>query len=185
MSLFLLFIFTYKMTTRQMKIKNRTYYLYNDLINIKDFDAKLLNLDKKKTSINLDIYYIGYATKKPGWNVNSVNPLYLMINRIDGFIEEKNGDKYLNIASTDKNSEVLRKYSEVWNRIKDCIERINNNKLGEYDRACMKIQFNSDDDIPLNKQLNFPTITVIIRNIFEKDGKYYPQIFLDECLYEV
>ena len=49
----------------------------------------------------------------------------------------------------------------------------------------MKIKFNSDDDIPLNKQLNFHTTTVIIRNIFEKDGKYYPQIFLDECLYKV
>ena len=49
----------------------------------------------------------------------------------------------------------------------------------------MKIKFNSDDDIPLNKQFYFPTITVIIRNIFEKDGKYYPQWFLDECLYEV
>ena len=58
--------------------------------------------------------------------------------------------------------------------------------MGEYDRDYMKIKFNSDDDIPLNKGLNFPTITVIIRNIFEKDGKYYyPQIFLDECLYEV
>ena len=55
-----------------------------------------------------------------------------MINRIDRFIKEKNGDKCLNIASTDRNSEVLRKYSEVWNGIKDCIERINNNKLEEY-----------------------------------------------------
>ena len=107
-----------------------------------------------------------------------------MINTIDGFIEEKNGDKYLNIASTDRNSEVLKKYSEVWNRIKDCIAKINDNELGEYDKDYMKIKFNSDD-IPLNKQLNFPTITVIIKNIFEKVGKYYPQIFLDECLYEV
>ena len=131
------------------------------------------------------IYYIDYVTKKAEWNVNSVNPLYLMINRIDGFIEEKNGDKYLHIASTGRNSKVLRKYLEVWNGIKDCIEKINNNKLGEYDRYYMKIQFNSDDDLPLNKQLNFLTVTVIIRNIFEKNGKYYPQIFLDECLYEV
>ena len=57
--------------------------------------------------------------------------------------------------------------------------------MGEYDRDYMKIKLNSDDDIPLNKQLNFPTITVIIRNIFEKDNKYYPQSFLDQCLYEV
>ena len=49
----------------------------------------------------------------------------------------------------------------------------------------MKIKFNSGDDILLNKQLNFPTITVIIRNIFEEDGKYYPQVFLEDCLYEV
>ena len=48
----------------------------------------------------------------------------------------------------------------------------------------MKIKVNSDGDIPLNRQLNLLSITVIIRNIFEKDGKYYPQIFLDEFLYE-
>ena len=95
-------------TTKQINIKNRTYYFYNDLINIKDFDPKLLKLDKK-TSMGLGIYYIAYVTKKPEWNVNSVNPLHLMINRIYGFIEEKDGDKYLNIADKDRNSEVLQK----------------------------------------------------------------------------
>ena len=114
-----------------MNIKNKTYNFCSDLINIKDFDARLLRLDKK-TSMKLGIYYTVYVTKTSDWNVISVNPLYLMINRIDHFIKEKNGDKYLNIASTDRNSEVLRKYSEVWNGIKDCIERINNNKLEEY-----------------------------------------------------
>ena len=76
------------MTVRQMNIKNRTYYFYNDLINIKNFDARLLKLDEK-TSMGLGIYYIGYVTKKPEWNVNSVNLLLLMINKIDGFIEKK------------------------------------------------------------------------------------------------
>ena len=108
-----------------------------------------------------------------------------MINRIDGFIEEKNGDKYLNIASTDRNSELLKRYSEVWNGIKDFIGKINNSELEEYGKDYMKIKFNSNDDIPLNKQLNFPTITVFIRNIFEKDSKYYSKSFLDECLHEV
>ena len=92
-----------------------------------------------------------------------------MINRIDGFIEQKDGDKYLNISDTDKNSEVLKKYSEFWNGIKDF----------------MKIKFSADDGIPLNQVFNIPTITIIIRNIFEKDGKYYPQCLLDECLFEV
>ena len=64
-----------------------------------------------------------------------------MINRIVGFIEEKEGDKYLNFAITDKNSEVFRKYSEIWNGIKDCIEKINDDKVGEYDKDFLKINF--------------------------------------------
>ena len=135
--------------------------------------------------MSLGIYYIGYVTKKREYKINNVNPLYLLINRIDDFIDEIEGDKYLNIASTDRSTEVLKKYVEVWNGIKDCIRKINDGEMGEYDKDYMKIKFNSDDDIPLNKQLYFPTITVIIRNIFEKDGKYYPQIFLDVCLYEI
>ena len=117
----------------------------------------LLKIDKK-TSMGFGIYYIAYATKKTEWNVNGVNPLYLMINRINGFMEEINGDKYLNVASTDRNSEVLKKYSEVWNRIKGCIGKVNNSEFGEYEKDFVKIKFNSDDDIPLNKQLDFPTI---------------------------
>ena len=49
----------------------------------------------------------------------------------------------------------------------------------------MKIKFNTDDNIPLNKIIYFPTITIIIRSVTQKDGKYYPQLFLDECLYKV
>ena len=62
---------------KQINIKNRTYYFYNDLINIKDFDLKLLKLDKKSYK-NIDIYYIGYITKKDEYRINSVNPLYLL-----------------------------------------------------------------------------------------------------------
>ena len=122
--------------------------------------------------MGLCIYYIGYVTKKHEWNFNNVNS----INRIDGFIEEKNCDKYLNIADTDRNIELLKKYSKLWDEIKDCVEKIDNNE-GKYDKDFTKIKFNTDDDNSLNKQLHFPTITVIIRNIFEKDGKYYPQGF--------
>ena len=72
--------------TKQMNIKNRTYYFYNAFINIEDFDSKLLKLDKKSYK-NIDIYYIGYITKKDEYKINSVNPLYLLVHRIDGFIE--------------------------------------------------------------------------------------------------
>ena len=93
--------------TKQMNIKNRTYYLYNDLINIKDFDPKLLKLDRKSYK-NIGIYYIGYITKKDEYKINSVNPLYLLLHRTDGFIEKKRENKYLNIAFTDSNNEVLK-----------------------------------------------------------------------------
>ena len=137
--------------TKQTNIKNRTYYFYNDLINIKDFDPRLLKIDKKEL-MNFGIYYIGYVDKKPHWNVNSVNPLYLMINRIDGFIEEKDGDKYLNIADTDRNSEILKKYKDVWSGIRHCIEKINkdDSELKEYDKDYMNIKFKTEDDVSLN-----------------------------------
>ena len=114
-----------------MNIKNRTYYFHNDLINIKDFDQKLLKIDKESYK-NIDIYYIGYITKKDEYKINSVNPLYLIVHRIDGFTEEKRGNKYLNIAFTDSNNEVLKKYAEVWSGIKDKIEKVNNGKVEEY-----------------------------------------------------
>ena len=80
------------MAIRQLNIKGRTYYCYNDLINIKNFNSNNLKLDKKSVLGN-DVYYIGYITKKPQWNVNIVNPLYLMINKTKGHFEEIDGDK--------------------------------------------------------------------------------------------
>ena len=77
------------------------------MINIKDFDSSLLKLDKKSFK-NIAIYYTGYITKTDEYKINSVNPLYLVVYEVDGFIEEIEGNKYLNIALTDSNSEVLK-----------------------------------------------------------------------------
>ena len=132
------------------------------------------------------IYYISYVTQKPEYNIDSVNPLYLLISELDGFIEEKEGSKYLNISLIYNNNDVLVKFTEVWRGIKDQIKKINNGSVGEYVEDYIKvIIFDSDDNLPLNKILKFRVLTIIIRNIFEKDGEYYPQIFLDDCLYEI
>ena len=95
--------------TKQMNIKNRTYYFYNDLIKLFDFDPIMLKLDKK-TCKGIDIYYIGYVKKKKEYKINSVNPLYLLIYKIDGksIIEEKRGNKCLDIAFTDNNDTALK-----------------------------------------------------------------------------
>ena len=144
----------------------------------------MLKLDKKP-SMDITICYIGYVTKKPEYNINSVDPLCLLIAELDGFIEEENGNKYLNISLTHNDNDVLIKYVEVWSGIKDQIKKINNGSVGEYAKVYLKIKLDSDDNLPLNKILKFPILTIIIKNIFEKDGKYYPQIFLDVCLYEI
>ena len=95
------------MAVRQLNIKSRTYYFYNDLINIKNLNNNKLKLDKKGVLEN-NVYYIGYITKKPQWHVFSVNPLYLMINKIKGHFEEVDGDKYLIINS--ENGDIMQKY---------------------------------------------------------------------------
>ena len=111
--------------------------------------------------------------------INSVNPLYLIINEVDGHFEEKNGNKYLILDSTDKNKKVLIKYTTLWDGIKNSIEKVSN-RLGEYGKDFIKIKFNSDDNSPLNKTLKIHNMT-----IFEEDGKFYPQVFLNERLYEL
>ena len=63
--------------------------------------------------MDINIHYIGYVTKKIEYNIDSVNPLYLNIKELDRFINETNGNKYLNISLTDSNNGVLIKYAEV------------------------------------------------------------------------
>ena len=98
--------------TKQVNIKNRTYYFYNDIMDLKDFDAKLLKIDKKSYK-NLDINYIGYiAIKKIDdyGSIYGVNPLYLRTDHASGYIEEKNGNKYLIFNYIDENKEILKSY---------------------------------------------------------------------------
>ena len=163
-------------TTKQLNMKSRTCYFYDDLIDLKDFDPSLLKLDKK-SSMDISIYYIGYLTKKAEYNINNVNLLYLLIGELDGFIEEKEDSKHLNIFLTYNNNDVLIKYAEVSSGIKDQIKKINDGSVDKYRKDYMEIKFDSDDNLPLNKILKFCVLTVIIRNIFKKDVKYYPQFF--------
>ena len=74
----------------EINIKNRTYYFFDNMINIKDFDPSLLKIDKKPYK-NIGIYYIGYIPMKDFdyLKINSVNPLYIIINDVDGSITEK------------------------------------------------------------------------------------------------
>ena len=173
---------------KQIEIKNQTYYFYNDMFNPRNLDPNLLKINKKHYK-GINIYYIGYITIKKiddCENIYSVNPLYLLVNHASGYIEEKNGNKYLIFDdSVNENKGLLKKYADVWDGIKNEIKTINGGKENDYGKDYMKIKFNFDDDLPLNKPLKFHAVTIIIRSVFEESGKLYPQVFLDNSLYEL
>ena len=91
------------------------------MINIKHFEPNLLKIDRKSYK-NIGIYNIGYITIKKiddCENIYSVNPLYLLINHASGYIEEKGVNKYLIFDTTYENKELLKKYNDVWDGIRD------------------------------------------------------------------
>ena len=138
---------------KQINIKIRTYFY--DIIDLKDFDAKLLKIDKKSYK-NINIYHIGYITIKKiddYESIYSVNPLYLRIDYASGYIEEKNRNKYLIFDSVDENKEVLKNTQMFGMELKT--KAINGDTENDYGKDYMKIKFKSDDDLPLNKLLKF------------------------------
>ena len=164
---------------------------------IEEFDLNLIKIDKKSYK-DIDVFYIGYIkiTKIDDCGkIYSVYSSYLIIDKVDEHIEcksversstgEKNVKKYLVFDFTDENEEVLKKYTDFWDGIKNKIEKINGSKKGEYGKDFMKIKFNTDDNLPLNKPLKLQLLTIIVRCIFEEDSKFYPQLYLDDCLYEL
>ena len=113
-------------------------------------------------------------------SIYSVNSFHLHIDHASGYIEEKNGNEYLIFDSVDENKEVLKKYADVWDGIKNKIKAINVGEENDHGKDYMKIKFNSDNDLPLNKLLKFHLMNIIIRCVFSEDGKLYQQIFLGD-----
>ena len=105
-----------------------------------------------------------------------MNPLYLRITHANGYTEEINENKYLVFDCINENKELLKKYNDVCNGIMGKIKEVSNDEC-YYEKDYMKIKFNSDDNLPLNRPLNFHKMTITIRSVFEEDGKLYPKVF--------
>ena len=165
---------------KELSIKKQTYYFFENVFDVRNFYSNLLKIDKKLHK-DVDIYYIGYITVKKFSdyeNIRSMNPLRLIIHSATGHFKQKYGEKYLIIDSTEK-------YEKVFSGIKSEIEMLNSGKELFYEKKNTKIGVNTEDNLPLKKQLKFLTLTIIIRCILQKGEKLYPQIYLDECLYEL
>ena len=149
------------------------------MINVSNFAANNLKIDKKSCK-DIDTYYIAYVDKNLDWNANSVNPLYLTINKVHDYVSR---GKYTKLLVNDKEGAVL-KYNQVFVDIKHHIEKINENGV-IYDFGFDKIKFSTYDNLPSGKFIYFSTMTDVIRCVFKQVGYYYPQVYLDDCLYQI
>ena len=169
---------------KQINIKNRSYYFYNDIIDLDEFDGSKIKVDKKDFN-DIDIYYLGYEYKKKITEcneINSVNPLYLRIKDMKGQFKKGKGDNvwYLIIYG---DADVLRNFANIWKSIRTKIEE-NTGGIVQYDKDYMKIKVESNDDLPTYNIVNIHQVRIIIRSVFAQNGKFYPQLFLDDGLYK-
>ena len=165
------------MVIKSLKIKNQSYYYWNDIIFIDEFDIKFVKINKRESRIGVDNYYIGYVVNKPEYDINSMKPLYLSVKSLLGSVEKIDGlsDEYLIIDKS--NIKVIN----VFNILREYIEyKIISDKIDVFNKK----RFSLDIDLPLGTLIRFKILTIIIRCIIKKDDKYYPEIYLDECLYE-
>ena len=109
--------------------------------------------------------------------------MYFVINRLIGYIEEIEGsdDKYLVVTKSMRNRKIIHSFDTIWSHIEHKINpnNFNNNKIEDYD----KFRFNPDIDLPLDTLIEFRSLLINVSCVIEKDNEYYPEIYLDECLY--
>ena len=156
---------------KQINIKNRTYYFYNDIINLDEFDGSKIKVDRKNFN-DIDIYYLGYECKKKITECNeisSVNSLYFRVKDMKGqFIKGKDDNVWYLIMFGDV--DILRKFSNIWRSIRAKIEE-NTGGIVQYYKDYMKIRFESNDNLATDNIVNMHLITIIIRSVFAQNGK--------------
>ena len=180
------------MVIESLKIKTKSNYCWDDMVYLDDFDVKLVKVVRRESRIGVDIYYIWYIVDKPPYNINSVNPLYLIIRNLVGRIEKIEGSSDRYLVVDESNKKVISVFDKLWKFIKDKINRLiirKNDKItfGNVDNTISeysKLRFSSDVDLPLDMLIEFHSLTIVINCVIEKGNKYYPEIYLDECLYK-
>ena len=164
------------MSIESLKIKNQSYYYWCDIVYINDFDIKYLKINKRESRVGIDI---GYVLYKLEYITNSIVPLYLNVESLLGIVEKINGssDRYLVIDKS--NITVINVFNTIQEYMQSTIIKDNLIKIDRFD----KIRFSSDIDLPLGKLIEFKILTIIIKCIIKKKDQYYPEIYLDKCLY--
>ena len=152
---------------------------------LKDFDKIKLKI-VKHDCVDRYVHHIDYVK-----NINNVNPLYLIIPKFYGYIEEHEGRKYLNIALTRMNNDVLSEYEKMSDEILEQVRKINDCEyISEKDYYKIKVGgIKCDDDkdnidLPLDKLIKFNAVAISNRLLIEKDNRLFLEFYLEKCLYD-
>ena len=158
------------MDIKSLEIKTKTNYNWDDIVYINDFDVNSLEIIKSESRNGANIYYIGYVLE-PNYDYNTINPLYFVINRLIGYIEEKEGssDKYLVVTNIIYNKNIIGYLYVIWALIEN---KINPNpninpaivKIKDYD----KFRFNSDTNLPLDTLIEFRSLVINVISLLKK-----------------
>ena len=166
------------MEINSLEIKPKITYDWDDIFYINDFDVNPIEIIKRESKVGTNIYHIGYVFDLD-YEYNAIKPMHFLTDRLIGYIEDIEGssDKYLIVASSVRNKNIINAIHMVWTSIKG---KINPDiKIKDYD----KLRFNSDIDLPLNTIIEFRSLVINISCVIEKDNEYYPEIYLDESPY--
>ena len=169
------------MDIKPLEIKTKTNYNWDDIVYINDFDVNSLEIIKRESRIGANIYYTGYVLN-PDYDYDTINPLNLVINRLNGYIEKIEGssDKYLVVARSVRNKNLTSVLDMIWGSIENKVEDIINPYINNYPRIEIKdydkFRCNSDIDLPLDTSIEFRLLVINVSCVIEK-------IYLDECLY--
>ena len=150
------------MDIKSLEIKTKVNYNWDDIVYINDFDEDSLEIIKRESKIGFNIYYIGYIFKSNyyDYGYSTIRPLYFVINRLIGYIEEIEGssDKYLVVLSSLHNNNITSVLDKIWESIENKIEdKINTGiKIKYYN----KFRFNSDIDSPVNTTHEFRSLLI-------------------------
>ena len=175
------------MTLKSLKIKNESYYFWNDMVYLNEFDPDLVKVNKRELRINGDIYYIGYEMNKPQYNINSVNRLYLIVKDLVDNIEKIKGSEDRYLVIDESNKEIINVFDELFDFIEKKIKDDNKINFG-VDANIIgynKLRFSSDVDLPLVTSIKFHSLIIVVNCVVCKGNKLYPEIYLDEGIFEI
>ena len=153
--------------------------------------VEVVKIVQGESQIGADIYYIGHAVNKPQYDINSINPLYLIVKRLLDRIEKIEGSSDRYLVVDENNKEIINVFDKLWKFTEDEINRLikrndkttvgnADNKISEYN----KLRFSCDVDLTLDTLIKFRALTIVINCVIKRGNKYYPEIYFDECLYE-